>query len=236
MANNNAYSDSIQLPDVRLVWADIYEPGKGMNGGPPKYKVSVTFPPDSIAHQRCREQMSKVAIELWGGQAKAVIDAMDPKSKALREGNKKLDDKGFVRPEYENMFYVSASSGQDSPPLIIGPKKANNNWVEIGKDGLGYQNGILMNPQPYETTKPYRGCYVNIKVQFIASKSFTPEGKQPIPNQIYARFETVQYVRKGEAFGRGPASAEGFEEVPLEDGDGGEAPNPNTSGNAADLF
>ena len=79
----------------------------------------------------------------------------------------------------------------------------------------------------YEVKVPYRGCYVNAKVEFVAGKSFKGSDGQIIPNQVFARIIAIQFVKDGEAFGSGPTNAEGFDDEEVESA---------AAGGANDLF
>lgn len=208
-------SQSVILKDVRLAWADIFQPGEGMNGGPPKFKVTGLFRPDSEAAKIAKAAMVEAARGLWGDNAPNVIRSMAANSKAIRNGNDKMDDKGNVREEYKDMLFVSASN--KSKPLVVGPKRIDGKFVHIMEDGSCQIDGMPVQA-PYKITVPYRGCYVNLKVQMIAGKQFTGTDKQIVPNQVYAKIEAIQFLRDGEAFGAGPSSAEGFDDEDVESG------------------
>ena len=209
--SNFANSPSVILKRVRLVWADIFTPGDGMNGGPPKYKASALIEPGSENEKTAKTSMLAAAKTLWGDNAANVVRSMPANSKALRNGNDKLADDGSVREEYKDMLYVS--SGNKNKPQVVGPKKFNGKFVTITPDGRGMVDGIDVTDQlGYPLVVPFRGCYVNLKVQFTAGKSFKGKDGEIIPNQVFAKLEAVQYVGKGDAFGAGPTSAEGFDE------------------------
>ena len=211
-------SKSVILKDVRLAWADIFKPGEGMNGGPPKFKVTGLFAPDSDAAKLAKGAMVEAARGLWGDNAVKMIQSMQANSKAVRNGNDKMDDKGEVRSEYAGQLFISASN--KSKPQIVGPKRIDGKFVHIKEDGGCQVDGLDVKP-PYKITVPYRGCYVNLKVQMIAGKSFKGGDGQIVPNQVYAKIEAVQFLRDGEAFGAGPSSAEGFDDEEVESVSGG---------------
>ena len=221
--SNFASSKAVILKNVRLTWGDIYKPGEGMNGGAPKFKASALFEADSDAAKVGKAALLAAATELWGANAINVVKAMGANSKAIRNGDDKLMDDGSVRPEYAGMLYISCSNKMK--PQVVGPRMHDGKFVTIGEDGHGYVNGVDVTDQlGYELTPPYRGCYVNLKVQFVAGKSFKAGNGEMLPNQVYAKLEALQFVRDGEAFGAGPTSAEGFgeEEVAPADADGSE--------------
>lgn len=224
MANFSS-SKSVILKGVRLTWLDAFKPGEGMNGGPPKYKVSALIIPGSENATLAKNAMVEAAKGLWAANAINVIQSMAANNKALRNGNDKLNEDGSVREAYKDMLFISASNKMK--PQVVGPKKHNGNFVTITEEGRGMVNGIDVTDQlGWEVKVPYRGCYCNIKVQFVAGKSFKGGNGEIIPNQVYAKIEAIQFVADGEAFGSGPTSADGFGEEEVEE----------TSAGASDLF
>ncbi|AXY83327.1 hypothetical protein [Acidovorax phage ACPWH] len=221
---NFASSESVILKGLRAAWLDIFEPGEGMNGGAPKFKFVGLMTPDQTQVDKVNNQevtrktldvakaaMLEAATKLWGENAANMVRSMAANSRAVRDGNDKMADDGTVRPEYKDMFYVSASSKASVKPLVIAPKLIANVPVVLTKDGRGFHNGRDVTDEVgYALKAPYRGCYVNAKLVFTAGKSFKGADGQIIPNQVFARIEAIQFVRDGEAFGAGPANAEGF--------------------------
>lgn len=213
---NFASSKPVFLNNVRLQWGDIYKPGDGMDGGAPKYKVVGLFARDSEAARVGGAAMLEAATELWGANAKNVVASITANSKAIRDGNSKLMDDGSVRPEFKDLLFISAAN--KSKPQVVAPKRHNGKFVMITEDGRAMCEGVDVTEEVgYEVTAPYRGCYVNLKVTFVAGKAFTTPDKKQIPNQVYAKLEAVQYVKKGVAFGAGPTSAEGFGDEEVSD-------------------
>lgn len=226
--SNFASSQPVILKGLRAAWLDIFKPGEGMNGGAPKFKFTGLMEPESEALKIGKAAMLEAATKLWGAaNAANMIRSMAANSRAIRDGNDKMSDDGTVRPEYANMFFISASNKADKKPQIVTQKKHNNQFVTITEAGRGMVNGMDVTDElGYEVIVPYRGCYVNAKVEFVAGKSFKGSDGQIIPNQVFARIIAVQYVGKGEAFGSGPTSAEGFGDEEVE----------ATAGGASDLF
>ena len=226
--SNFASSSPVILKGLRASWLDIYKPGDGMNGGAPKFKFTGLMEPDSEALKVGKAAMLEAATKLWGpANAANMIRSMSANSRAIRDGNDKMADDGTVRPEYANMFYLSSSNKADKKPQIVAQKMFNGQFVQITEAGRGMVNGIDVTDQlGYEVKVPYRGCYVNAKVEFVAGKQFTGSDKQVIPNQVFARIIAIQFVKDGEAFGSGPTSAEGFGDEEVE----------ATASGASDLF
>ena len=212
MASNFASSKPVILKDVRLQWGDLFTAASGEINGEktePKFKTIALFGKDSEAMAVGRTALLAAATELWGPNAANVVSQISTNSKAIRDGNGKLNDDGSVRNEFKDMFFISASNKMR--PQVIAPKMFNGKFVTITEAGRGMVDGIDVTDQLGYTLKvPYRGCYVNLKVQFVAGKSFKAAGGAMLPNQVYAKLEAVQFLRDGEAFGAGPTSAEGF--------------------------
>lgn len=231
MATNNfEESDSIILPDVRLDFFDLWTPGKPQaakdqdNPKKWKYKVKVIFDPGSEADKRAQAAMIVAAKKLWGDNYANVIRTLAKNSIALRNGDDNIDPNGAKRENYIGKKYVSCSNG--AKPEVVGPRKHIGKFINISADGRAFVDGLELSPPPYEIVAPYRGCYVNLKLKFVAGKS---DGKE-LPNQIFGKLEAVQYLREGEAFaGGGTNSAEGFEEV-------GEVQAAGSGGSADNLF
>ena len=213
--NNFASSKPVILKNVRLQWADLFKPGEGMNGGAPKYKVVALFAKDSDAYKVAAAAILDAARGLWGDNAANVVKGIAANSKAVRDGNAKMNDKGEVREEFKDMYFISSANKQK--PQVIAQKRHNNEFVTIDESGAGLVRGMDVTSElGYPITVPYRGCYVNLKVTMVAGKSFKGGDGQIIPNQVYAKLEAVQFLRDGEAFGSGPTSAEGFDDEDVE--------------------
>lgn len=219
MAQNFVYGDEVILKNVRLQWADIYRPGDAMEEGRDgKYKVIALMEPDSEAVKTGKQAMIAVAKKLWPNNAIEVVKNMTANSKAIRNGNAKINDDGDVKPEFKNMMFISA--GNKVKPRIVGPGRVERAgkkvFVDINEDGTCSINGKVQDEPPYKITKPYRGCYVNLKVKFVAGKAFKGNDGKQIPNQVFAQLIAVQFVKDGIAFGPGENSADGFEDEDVE--------------------
>lgn len=219
MASKFASSKPVILKNVRLQWGDLFQAASGEINGKktePKFKAIALFDKDSEATAVARAALLAAATELWGANAKNVVTNISANSKAVRDGNSKIDDNGNVREEFKDMLFISCSNKQR--PQVVAPKMHNGKFVTITEEGRGLVDGIDVTDQlGYVIKAPYRGCYVNLKVQFVAGKAFQASSGEMIPNQVYAKLEAVQFLRDGEAFGAGPTSAEGFgdEEVDM---------------------
>lgn len=210
--SNFASSKPVILPRVRLQWDDIFVAKAGEVNGKktePKFKTVALFERDSKAAAIAKKGLLEAATALWGANAVTVVQAISSNSKAVRDGNSKINDDGSVRDEFKGMLFISASN--KTKPQVVGPKRHNGKFVTITEDGRGLVDGLDVTGElGYPLVVPYRGCYVNLKVSFVAGKAFKAASGETIPNQVYAKLEAVQFVADGEAFGAGPTSAEGF--------------------------
>lgn len=182
----------IFVNDVRLSFPDLRtrgRPAKDKPNEPGKYGCQGIFAKESPAHVALRNAVITVAKEKWGDKWQNIVGSLPNDKKCLRDGNKNLDAKGNIRPEYEGMMYVKASNNSEVPLIAAKAKKADGSW----------------NLLPASSGKPYGGCYVNLKIDVYAS---TKHG-----NAVHATLQAVQFVRDGDAFAGAPATADGFGDV-----------------------
>ncbi len=226
---NYADSEKVTLKDVRMDYADLWEPAPPMEDSKKddkknwRYRCTVIMDPDSEAYKDAKAAFTDAAKKLWGANAKNIVEGMGQQQRALRNGNKNMTSDGTIKENYAGKFYISASNkGQ---PLVLAAKAIdpatgkrlapNQGGVlpEVSADGTAYiKNKEIDNPG-YEIKAPYRGCRVNIKLWFVAQKAQPKSATTPgMPNQIYARFEIVQFNRDDDPFGPAKATAEGFGE------------------------
>lgn len=174
----------IRLKDVRLSFAQIFEPKKfgAQDDSKPRYSCSFLFAkdtPSGIQNEKLvRETIKAVATEKWGKNMPKLKENMF----CFRNGDNEDWD------GYAGHWYVSAARpGDGTPPVIVDhdPSKPLT-----AKDG-----------------RPYSGCYVNAIVRIYAQDN--QYGKR-----INASLEAIQFLRHGEAFGAAPVDAtEKFEVV-----------------------
>lgn len=216
MSNNFENSESVILRNVRLDYFDLFkpapsqEPSKKDNRDHDRYRARGIFEKGTEAYSQAIKGLMDAATKMWGANAKQMLDSIPGNSKAVRNGNTNLDKSGNIRPEYAGKFFIQTSN--KAQPQIVAQARHEGKFVTIGEDGRGYIDGKPRDDIPFKITKPYRGCYVDLKVTFVAGKAQTLQNGQKLPNQVYAQIEAVKFVRDGEAFGRGATSAEGFED------------------------
>lgn len=124
----------VHLKDVRLSYAQLFEP-KQVNGqGEAKFSAAFLFPANHPAVAELKKAIQAVATEKWGAKAGEVYAAIKAKNTAcLHDGAEKPEQEA-----YKGNMFVNASN--KIKPLVI--------------DG---------NRSPLTATdgKPYSGCYVN---------------------------------------------------------------------------
>jgi hypothetical protein len=180
------------LKDVRLSYPDLWKPGKPMKPtDTPKYGGQFIFKPDSEAATVAKGALVQTAQEVFGANWQAMVGAMEKTKKCVRKGDENLTKDGAIRDGYGGMLYLVARN--KAKPLVIGPRKGPDGQFPVLTENDG---------------KPYGGCYVNVKIDIKAMKSF-----EQVPNQVYATLLTVQFLRDGEAFGAAPGTSEGFDDA-----------------------
>lgn len=226
MANKFEESDSVILKDVRLDHFAAWKPEPSMEANKKddrkydKYKVKAIITRGSEADKAAQGALLQAARKMWGDNAPNVIKSLPTNQKALRNGDEYLRSDGSQRPEYQGNLFISASN--KAQPAVVGPKKVDGKFVNISEDGRGYVDGVLLDPPPYKITAPYRGCYVNLKVKFVAGAAGQMPSGEKVPNQVFAKIEAIQFLRDGDPFGAGKASAEGFDDEEVEEAEEGD--------------
>jgi hypothetical protein len=182
------------LKNCRLSYPHLWTPQDPMAGSTskPKYGATLLLPSDDPQIKVIKDEMQRVAKDKFGENWAAIVGAMEASKKCLRNGDKALDKGGNVQAGYAGMMYLVAKN--TVRPMVVNkvPKNADGTWNLVPED-----SGIV-----------YGGCYVNAKVEIYAMKA-----KGTISNNISATLVSLQFFRKGDAFGAGPATAEGFENV-----------------------
>lgn len=178
-----------KLAGARMSFLQLEKPrsfGVGDDGKAKEatYQGTALLDPTNEEHKKIIAALKADAIAIakakWG-------DGVEMKKLVLAfgDGNKKaVDSEGEVNPTYEsykNMFYVAATS--KNKPLV-----ANRAGELILPDNAQY---------------PYSGSYGNMKITLFA-------WEYPKMNRrgMSCELRSVQYVKDGPAFGRGPIKAE----------------------------
>lgn len=194
----------VLLKDVRLSFADIFQPGKPQKNDegetvPGKYKANGLMEKGTEQTKKNIAAIQAAAIEAkkakWGDDEKK-WPKLKPEKVCLRDGD--LEDWDG----YEGCFYISANNASQ-PVLITRRKDDKGNWIEA---------------KPGEI---YSGCYVNMLVRIWAMDN--EHGKR-----VNASLEAVQFNRRGEPFsGAAPVDPnEKFAGIEADDGEamGDDAP------------
>ena len=128
----------VHLKDVRISFANIFEPKQVQGQGDAKFSASFIFPRSHPAAAELTKALTDAATEKWGAKAGDVLKALKAGDRlCVHDGDAKADNEAYLG----NLF-VNASN--KTRPLVIGP----NREPLVAADG-----------------KPYSGCYVNAIVE-----------------------------------------------------------------------
>lgn len=187
----------VKLIDVRGSFLRVFEPSKSTEEGRETYKANFLIDPSTPSGKKnkkaCEDMLAEIRRLTWKDKADKIKIKED--RICFREGDTFVGaESGEIYDGYEGMFVVV--SANQSRPTVIG----RNREQLVEKDGVIYS-----------------GCYLNAIVRFYAVTDQAKGG-----NGIFASLEGVQFVRKGEAFGNAPISADEFDDLgDDEDGDDG---------------
>jgi hypothetical protein len=182
------------LKNTRLYWSDLFQPAKDYKDEktgrvtPGQYTATVIFDPNSEAGKLAQATFAEVAKEEFGPNFATILQAIDPKKKAIRNGNHKLDKEGNIVEGFKDMLYLSAKNKQK--PIVI------DSFFTAGQP----------TPITEDSGRIYRGCMVNVKVEISAFTSKISE----VGRMVGAKILAVQFAGDGEAFGSPPPTADGF--------------------------
>ena len=128
----------VHLKDVRISFANIFDP-KQVNGqGDPKFSAAFLSPRSHPAATELSNAIQAEATTKWGAKAGDVLKALKAGDKlCVHDGDAKADNDS-----YAGNLFVNASN--KTRPLVIGPQRE----PLVASDG-----------------KPYSGCYVNAIVE-----------------------------------------------------------------------
>lgn len=170
------------LKNVRLIFADLHEARQFQGTGDFTYNATVVIDPVKQADQikLMESTILKAAQEVWKNKAEATLKALKAADKlCIHDGNAKAEDEKF-----EGMFYVSARNK-------VKPKVVDH---DPNKD-LTAADG-----------RPYRGCYVNIKLDVWAQDN-------GFGKRINAKLIAVQFNADGDAYAGAPPTVDGFDDI-----------------------
>jgi hypothetical protein len=172
------------LTNVRLSFADIYEPAKDRKDSKTDEVIKGKFGANFLMEKGTAETKANQAkikkaghdakVKKWG-ENEAKWPKLKPEKLCLRDGD--LEDYDG----YEGNLYLSANNGQ-KPQVITNRKDKNKKWVEAA---------------PGTPNSPYSGCFVNALVRLWVQDN--EHGKR-----LNASLEVVQFLRDGTPFGAAP--------------------------------
>lgn len=184
MADNDGPLGEVILRDVRLSFAHIFEPQEFRDDetGAVRRTFGANFlidkEDDPYGNLKAVKAAAKAVREKkWGSKQ----PNLKPEKLCLRDGDHEDWD------GYEGCFYLSTNSPESRPPSVVTNRKdKDGDWIEA---------------VPGQQNAPYSGCYVNAIVRIWAQDAEPKKGGK----RLNASVESVQYRRKGEAFGAAPA-------------------------------
>lgn len=125
----------ITLKNVRLAFADIFEPKPFSDDSEPKYSASFLFAPTHPQVKEIKDTIKAVAKEKWAAKADTNLKALEAADRTCLHNGDSKDYDG-----YAGNLFVSSSASEGKRPVI----KNRDNTPLVKADG-----------------KPYAGCYVN---------------------------------------------------------------------------
>ena len=170
-------------PNTRWSYANVWEP-KSINGGTPKYSVSLIIPKsDTVTVEKCKAAKTVAKIE-------AAIEA------AYREGESKLKGNGKSVPALSVLKTPLRDGDLERPddPAYAGSYFVNANATSAPGIVDADRNPILTRSEVYS------GVYGRASISFYAFNSSGNKG-------IACGLNNLQKIRDGEPLG-GKASAE----------------------------
>lgn len=179
-------ADSIFLTNVRLSFPKLVEAVAPSTppGAAKKFGCDLILPANHPDLPKFMEEVGKVASAKWKEQAAAVLGMLnnDRLKRCWGQGSEKLK-KDTMKPYegYEGMFYISASSNEDRPPVMILPNG----------DAADPSNSMLYKEL---ARKLYGGCYVNAAISLWVQDNQFGRG-------VRCNLQAIQFAKDGDPFG-----------------------------------
>lgn len=174
-------SEIFKLHDVRASFAQLDTPKSFKPGQKKRYELTVLLDPTNAEHAKqialIKDHAKKLIIAQWGEK---------PEDLQLCFGLANDHPKKKKYDGYKDMFYfVMAKNEDDGPPTIVGRSKVD---------------GAFVAQKPGMAEWTFSGSFCNTNPTLWAQDN--EWGKA-----IRANLRIVQFVRKGDAFGKGSADA-----------------------------
>lgn len=175
----------LTLVNARVSFANgLYEPSSAGENSPEKYgadfivvkgetKVFKKLPNGKKEPITLAEAELEVANEAWKGKGADMLEDLDARQKAIRNGNKRKDKDGEIREGYAGNWYITAKNKRK--PTIFDRR----GQIVTDDDGLVYS-----------------GCYVNVNIDLYANTKPSSKG-------VFATVTGVQFSSNGDSFGGG---------------------------------
>ena len=190
----------ISLTNVRLSFPKLIEPEPSSPGAKPTFGCDFILQPNDPQLANFMEQVAACAFEKWKEKAQYVLNMMqnDRRLRCYGNGAEKVKSTTMQPYEgYQGMFYITASSNADRPPIIAKPE-----------DGKLIDNSNTMERTAEIRKHLYGGCYVNAIVGLWAQDN-------QFGRAVRCNIFGLQFLRDGEPFGElGPDMTNAFKAVP----------------------
>ena len=141
MSNIQKNSTKVVTGIVRLSYANVWEP-VSVNGGNPKYSVSLIIPKDDTKTVKAINDAIDTAIHAGIGKFGGKIPSKAALKLPLRDGDEERDDEA-----YKNSYFVNANS-PTAPQIVDRTVQPILNRSEV-----------------------YSGCYARVSINFYAFNS-----------------------------------------------------------------
>lgn len=188
-------SNEIHLSRVRLSFPKLVEAqslARFADAGK-KFGADLILAGDDPQMKRFMDLVRQIAAEKWKDNASAILNMLqnDRLKRCYGNGSEKVDKK-TLKPYvgYEGNAYISASSREDKPPVMVRP------------DATVCDNANTLERQTL-ARKLYGGCYVNVVLRPWCQDNQLGRG-------IRCELVAVQFAADGEAFGDAPPDLTGM--------------------------
>ncbi len=186
---------TLKLNNVRLAFSGGLTEAKTINGGKPRFGATFIIE-DAATLKAVKEAVESIAKAEFNGKTPLGGDC------AFRDGDLNIGKDDQVYKGFEGKWYVSANRAAHlGAPLILDNRK---------DPATGQPRTIA---DKLDNKFPEAGDYVNAKISFYSINGKGDKKNNPtFGKKICAQVEVVQFFAKGEAFGAGRPTADGFDE------------------------
>ena len=186
--NKTPKSEVINVPSVRLAFAELDVPKQVQGQGKPSYGCTLIVDPANEALVKALDvAMLKTAIAKWGqAEGATTFKALMAKDRTAFKHGPRTDGSGMPYQGFDGMYSLSTRAQAAQKPLVLDRNRQ---------------------PGSVEQGTVYSGCYVNARVAFWAQDN-------KFGRRINCQILGVQFVKDGDSFGGGMrASVDDFDDL-----------------------